>query len=118
MMPYMKLGLRPRDGYNYSNPAIVYVARIIEQITGDPWQGYIPRTWSIPWRCRELVWVTTHGISSSVGSPQLSRRAGRQRRGRVRDGGIDFDQEPRLPNGGWNGTDQRYCDLASFLTEF
>ena len=31
----------PGEQYGYSKPAYVYLARIIEQLSGDPWDGYV-----------------------------------------------------------------------------
>ncbi|MGH7536754.1 MAG: serine hydrolase [Gemmatimonadales bacterium] len=41
MMPYQRLLFRPGSRYGYSNPAYLYLARIVEQISGDPWAVYI-----------------------------------------------------------------------------
>jgi sulfur-oxidizing protein SoxA len=35
MMPYQELLFEPGSRFSYSNPAFIYLARIIEQITGD-----------------------------------------------------------------------------------
>jgi CubicO group peptidase (beta-lactamase class C family) len=43
MMPYMQLVFAPGSRYGYSNPAFIYLARIVEQITGDPWQSNITK---------------------------------------------------------------------------
>src|SRR5690606_9917646 len=48
MMPYMQLEFAPGSRYGYSNPAFVYLARIIQAITGDPWQGRIYKTLFMP----------------------------------------------------------------------
>src|SRR5438445_5697327 len=41
MMPYQEILFRPGTRYGYSNPAFIYLARIIEQLSGDPYQSYI-----------------------------------------------------------------------------
>src|SRR4030095_8559508 len=43
MMPYQELHFRPGSRYSYSNPAFIYLARIIEQISGDPWDSYVQK---------------------------------------------------------------------------
>ena len=43
MMPYQELLFRPGSRYSYSNPAFIYLARVIEQITGDPWEAYVQK---------------------------------------------------------------------------
>jgi CubicO group peptidase (beta-lactamase class C family) len=41
MMPYQEIHFAPDSRYGYSNPGFIYLARVIEAISGDPWQGYI-----------------------------------------------------------------------------
>ncbi|HET8775842.1 MAG TPA: serine hydrolase [Thermoanaerobaculia bacterium] len=36
-----KLTFTPGERFGYSNPAYVYLGRIIEQLSGDPWDGYV-----------------------------------------------------------------------------
>src|SRR5438445_13332028 len=39
MMPYQEILFRPGTRYGYSNPAFIYLARTIEQLSGDPSQS-------------------------------------------------------------------------------
>ena len=41
MMPWQELRFAPGSRYGYSNPAYIYLARIIESLTGDPWTVYV-----------------------------------------------------------------------------
>jgi len=56
MMPYQELSFKPGSRYSYSNPGYIYLARVIEHFTGDPWETYIqknvfaPGTFSRPSR--------------------------------------------------------------------
>src|SRR6266566_4054086 len=43
MMPYQELAFRPGSRFSYSNPAFIYLARAIEQVTGDSYQTYIQK---------------------------------------------------------------------------
>ena len=43
MMPYQEIIFRPGSRFGYSNPAFIYLARVIEQLTGDPYQSYIQK---------------------------------------------------------------------------
>ena len=43
MMPYQELHFRPGTRFSYSNPAFLYLARIVEQMTGDPWATYVQK---------------------------------------------------------------------------
>src|SRR5207247_151705 len=50
MMPYQELLFRPGTRYGYSNPAVLYLARIIEQLTAGPYQSYISKNMWKPLR--------------------------------------------------------------------
>ncbi|HET9165515.1 MAG TPA: serine hydrolase domain-containing protein, partial [Candidatus Angelobacter sp.] len=43
MMPYQELLFEPGSRFSYSNPAFIYLARIIEQLTGDSWEVYVQK---------------------------------------------------------------------------
>ena len=53
MMPYQEILFRPGSRFGYSNPAFIYLARIIEQLTGDPYQSYIQKN---IWTPLGLTW--------------------------------------------------------------
>ena len=42
-IPYQEIAFRPGERWSYSNPAFIYLARIIEAVTGDPYQSYIQK---------------------------------------------------------------------------
>jgi CubicO group peptidase (beta-lactamase class C family) len=48
MMPYQQLAFPPGEKFSYSNPAYVYLGRIIEQLSGDPWGGYVYKNIFVP----------------------------------------------------------------------
>lgn len=43
MMPYQELAFAPGTKYQYSNPGFIYLARVIEAITGDPFEVYVQK---------------------------------------------------------------------------
>jgi CubicO group peptidase (beta-lactamase class C family) len=43
MMPYTEILFRPGSRYSYSNPAIIFLGRIIEQLSGDDYEVYIDK---------------------------------------------------------------------------
>ena len=43
MMPYTQLEFAPGTKYNYSNPGYVYLGRVIEDVTGQPFETYIDK---------------------------------------------------------------------------
>lgn len=43
MMPYQELAFAPGTKFSYSNPAFIYLARVIEAVTGDPYEVYVQK---------------------------------------------------------------------------
>jgi CubicO group peptidase (beta-lactamase class C family) len=107
MMPYMKLAFAPGSRYSYSNPGFVYVARAIQAITGDPWQGRIYKTLLVPLDMR----ASYFGSTPRQWRDDRSHNYAIDREG-VHDRGPDFDPGITIPNGGWNAP---VSDLARWI---
>src|ERR1051326_7179458 len=43
MMPYQELSFAPRSKFQYSNPGFIYLARVLEALTGDSYQVYVQK---------------------------------------------------------------------------
>ena len=43
MMPYQELAFAPGTKFQYSNPGFIYLARVIEALSGDPYQVYVQK---------------------------------------------------------------------------
>lgn len=43
MLPYTELLFRPGSRYSYSNPGIVFLGRIVAQLSGDDWEVYVDK---------------------------------------------------------------------------
>jgi CubicO group peptidase (beta-lactamase class C family) len=43
MFPYTEVEFEPGSRYSYSNPGVIFLGRIIEHLTGDPYQTYIDK---------------------------------------------------------------------------
>ncbi|HMB89629.1 MAG TPA: serine hydrolase domain-containing protein, partial [Rhodothermales bacterium] len=43
MMPYTEVEFEPDSKYHYSNPGIIFLGRVIEQLTGDDYEVYIDK---------------------------------------------------------------------------
>jgi CubicO group peptidase (beta-lactamase class C family) len=113
MMPYQEIHFAPDTRYGYSNPGFIYLARIIEAISGDPWEGYI-------YKC---IWSPLGLTHSYFGATPAWLRGARSHNytlvpdsasggTRVRDNGADFNPGITIPNGGWNAP---LSDLATYL---
>ncbi|HRP07799.1 MAG TPA: serine hydrolase domain-containing protein [Gemmatimonadales bacterium] len=107
MMPYMRLGFAPGARYSYSNPGIVYLARMIEAKSGDPWQGYIHKNIFLPLQLESSYFGNTpwHLAERRSHNYAVTREG-------VVDRGADFDPGITIPNGGWNASVQ---DIAGWM---
>jgi CubicO group peptidase (beta-lactamase class C family) len=112
MMPYQRLMFRPGTRYGYSNPAYVYLARIVEAASGDPWQSYVQKNILTPLGLtRSYFGATPYHLADARSHGYYTRRdsAGRDS---VIDVGADFDPGITIPNGGWNAP---VDDVAAWL---
>ena len=110
MMPYMQVGFEPGSRYGYSNPAFVYLARAIESVSGDPWQGYVYKNLFAPLELNASYFGNTPWHLTAQRSHNYTV-AGED----VRDNGADFDPGITIPNGGWNAPASDLSRWMSFL---
>jgi CubicO group peptidase (beta-lactamase class C family) len=112
MMPYQEVAFEPGSRYSYSNPAFIYLARIIEQLSGDPWESYVQKNIFNPLGLtRSYFGVTPYYLAAdrSHNYTRLRESSGNEV---VTDNGADFDPGITMPNGGWNAP---LGDLALYL---
>ncbi len=112
MMPYEEVLFAPGSRYSYSNPGFIYLARIIEQITGDPWETYVQKNLLTPLGLtRSYFGVTPYHLATSRSNNYTVTKdsAGHMA---VIANGRDFDPGITIPNGGWNAP---LGDLARYL---
>ena len=117
MMPYQQLEFRPGSRYSYSNPGFIYLARVIEQITGDPWEDYVEKNIFAP---LELRWSyfrsTPYYLASHRSHNYYVRRDSTTGREQTTDNGADFDPGITSPNGAWNAPVSDLVKYVAFLT--
>ena len=117
MMPYEQLLFTPGSKYSYSNPGFIYLARIIEKITGDPWASYIQKNLLSPLGLdRSYFGTTPYYLAADRSHNYYARRDSVTRRDSVRDNGADFDPGITIPNGGWNAPLDDLATYLAFLT--
>ena len=113
MMPYQKLLFRPGTRTQYSNPGFVYLARIVESITGDAWQTYVQKNILTPLRLeRSYFGVTPYHLAADRSHNFVVRRDSASASDTLVDRGADFDPGITIPNGGWNAPLE---DLAAYM---
>jgi len=118
MMPYQRLLFRPGSKYSYSNPGFVYLARIIEKVTGDPWATYVQKNLLSPLGLdRSYFGTTPYHLAAHRSHNYYVRRDSVTRRDSVIDNGADFDPGITIPNGGWNAPLDDLATYLAFLTD-
>ncbi|MDQ2890122.1 MAG: beta-lactamase family protein [Gemmatimonadota bacterium] len=112
MMPYQELLFKPGTRFSYSNPGFIYLARIIEQLSGDPWENYVQKNILSPLGLSRSYFGTTPYYLAHDRSHNYTLQVDSSGRESVRDNGSDFDPGITIPNGGWNAP---LGDLAIYL---
>jgi CubicO group peptidase (beta-lactamase class C family) len=116
MMPYQELLFRPGSRYGYSNPAFIYLARVIEQITGDPWDAYVQKNIFAPLELDRSYFRGTPYFLAAHRSHNYSFRKDSSGRAQTVDNGADFDPGITSPNGAWNAPVGDLVKYTAFLT--
>jgi CubicO group peptidase (beta-lactamase class C family) len=116
MMPYQEIEFRPGSQFGYSNPAFIYLARIIEQLTGDPYEVYIQKNiWTPLGLSRSYFGVTPYHLARWRSNNYTLQRDSSGVESVVANG-RDFDPGITIPNGGWNAPLTDLVRYAAFLT--
>jgi CubicO group peptidase (beta-lactamase class C family) len=116
MMPYQQLQFQPGSRWSYSNPAFLYLARIIEALTGDSWQAYIQKNVLSPLDLQRSYFGTTPYWLAADRSHNYYVEPDPAGGTRLIDNGADFDPGITIPNGGWNAPLGDLVSYAAFLT--
>lgn len=112
MMPYQELLFEPGSRFSYSNPGFIYLGRIIEQLSGDPWETYVQKNIFSPLGLTRSYFGLTPYYLAPDRSHNYTLALHPTGRVVVRDNGADFDPGITIPNGGWNAP---LADLATYL---
>lgn len=116
MMPYQELVFKPGARYGYSNPAFIYLARIIEHITGDPWEAYVQKNIFAPLALDHSYFRSTPYYLAAERSHNYYIRRDSAGGERLIDNGADFDPGITSPNGAWNAPLGDLVKYTAFLT--
>ena len=112
MMPYQEAAFKPGTRYSYSNPGFIYLARIIEQITGDPWESYVQKNIFAPLGLSRSYFNGTPYYLAAWRSNNYFVVKDSTGRVQVIANGRDFNPGITVSNGGWNAP---LPDLAAYL---
>lgn len=115
MMPYQEVHFAPGSRFGYSNPAFIYLARVIEALTGDPYQSYIQKNiWTPLGLTRSYFGATPYHLARHRSNSYAIRGDSGGRAHAVAIG-RDFDPGITIPNGGWNAPLGDLATYAAFL---
>ena len=117
MMPYQEIAFKPGSRYSYSNPAFIYLARVIEQLSGDPWESYVQKNIFSPLGMTHSYFRATPYYLAADRSHNYTRERDASGAEVVRDNGADFDPGITIPNGGWNAPLGDSALYLAFLTD-
>lgn len=117
MMPYQTLLFKPGARYSYSNPGFIYLARVVEQITGDPWDAYVQKNIFAPLGLdRSYFRDTPYWLASHRSHNYYVQRDSATHTVRTKDNGADFDPGITSPNGAWNAPVSDLVKYVAFFT--
>src|SRR5580704_1440569 len=112
MMPYQEVAFEPGSRYSYSNPGFIYLARVIEHLSGDPWESYVQKNIFNPLGLTRSYFGVTPYYLALDRSHNYTRTKDSSGNETIIDNGVDFDPGITIPNGGWNAP---LGDLATYL---
>lgn len=107
MLPYTQLLFPPGSKYSYSNPGVIFLGRIIEELSGDDYEVYITKNILMPLSMRYTFFdrAPAHLKSSRSHSYFLTDEG-------LREARFDFDTGITVSNGGLNAP---LYDMARYL---
>jgi CubicO group peptidase (beta-lactamase class C family) len=110
MFPYTKIEFEPGSKHSYSNPAIIFLGKIIEKQTGDSWESYIEKNIFKPLGMNRSYFNHTpsHLLPNRSNSYQL-------RDGNPKPRGLDFHTGITTSNGGLNAPITDMLKYINFL---
>jgi CubicO group peptidase (beta-lactamase class C family) len=115
MMPYQEIGFAPGSRFGYSNPAFIYLARVVEQLSGDPWAVYVQKNiWTPLGMTRSFVGRSPYHLAAlRAQSYTVHEDSGRAR---TEANPREFDPGITIPNSGWNAPIGDLVTYVAFLT--
>ncbi len=107
MMPYTRVEFAPGSKYSYSNPGYVYLGRVIEVVTGQPFETYVDKEILRPLgMTRAFFDQAPSFLRNDKSHSYFVDDAG------VKEARFDFDTGITVMNGGLNAP---IADMAKYL---
>lgn len=107
MMPYTEVQFAPGTEYSYSNPAVIFLGRIIEQLSGDDYEMYVTKNILMPLGMHRTFFdrAPPHLLHHRSHSYFLSDAG-------LEEAAFDFDTGITVSNGGLNSP---FTDMTLYL---
>ncbi|WPP48169.1 serine hydrolase domain-containing protein [Catalinimonas niigatensis] len=111
MLPYTEILFEPGSKFSYSNPAIIFLGRIIEMLSGDDYEVYIDKNILKPLEMYSSYYDITpyHLLKFRANNYTI-------RDGEPQPNGLDFDTGITTSNGGLNAPLKDMIKYLNFLT--
>jgi CubicO group peptidase (beta-lactamase class C family) len=107
MFPYTEISFKPGSKYSYSNLGVIFLGRVVEQLSGDPYQVYVDKNIFKPLEMHHSYFDATpyHLLKNRSHSYYLKD-------GKVSPGIFDVNTGITVSNGGLNSP---LTDMAKYL---
>jgi len=115
MMPYQELAFTPGNKFQYSNPGFIYLAKVIEAVTGDPYQVYIQKNILTPLGMTQTFFNISPYHLAAERSNSYEIIVDEQGHATVHSFGREFDTGITTPNGGLNAPLEDLAKWINFL---
>jgi len=98
MMPYEEVAFPPGARFSYSNPGFIYLARVIEALSDDPWETYVQKNILTPLGLtRSYFGATPYHLAAYRSNNYTVVRDSAAARDSVVANGRDFDPGITIP---------------------
>jgi CubicO group peptidase (beta-lactamase class C family) len=111
MFPFTEVLFKPGEKFSYSNPGIIYLGRVIEEISGESYETYIDRNIFRPLGMHHSYFDTTRPHLLKYRSHSYFIRDGKRT-----EGGFDVDTGITVSNSGLNSPISDMVEYLNFLT--
>jgi CubicO group peptidase (beta-lactamase class C family) len=107
MFPYTQVLFKPGSKYSYSNPGILFLGRIIQELSGDDYEMYVTKNILMPLAMHKTFFDRApHHLVANRSHSYFRTDDG------LREGTFDFDTGITVANGGLNAP---LDDMARYL---
>jgi CubicO group peptidase (beta-lactamase class C family) len=110
MFPFTEVLFKPGSKYSYSNPGIIYLGRIIEELSGESYENYIDKNIFRPLEMHRSYFDTTPAYLLGHRSHSYYIENGKRREGR-----FDADTGITVSNSGLNSPVADMVKYVKFL---